>query len=446
MQCVGGRGRVGVVVTYLGWYTIGRCSIGELDVGVWWECYGGGCSGQCRGLWWLSGVLNRSTGVGVYEFRIIADFESRVREILTLRDTQVQVVDFQSGGEGCLYTRGPLLWELILEFLSNLRLGEDYNSGRQRSPHGFLLGYYKLMRVERIIPWKGITLTILRNISMTTDGDFLGPIPAFPNTLIRDPVLETMAHRMNGTQYSWEESQVKKIEAVLDTKMKHHVFRHLLMMLSVRTVCEYMALPPRKQRHRFLRYEGMEYTDSDIVDFESRLERIYTREIHRVQVVDFQGRARRRLSWRQFSLALGLHTGDEMESSGFARYYSESERMIPRKGDIHDYWRDISTDGDFLGPPPSYTLIRDPVLRLCHRMMAHNIVGRSQVIAPELPMIDMAELVRLHICVQLDDTWAWVAMGPERQPDAAAGAPAVAEDTPAVDEGDQAILAPVQAP
>ncbi|GJR83680.1 hypothetical protein Tco_0154465 [Tanacetum coccineum] len=143
--------------------------------------------------------------------------------------------------------------------------------------------------------------------------------------------------------------------------------------------------------------------------------------------------------------------------------------MIPGKGDLHDYWRDISTDGDFLGPPSSYTLIRDPVLRLCHRMMAHSIAGRSQapekvtvtdlfylrgldvrsfiarlaehfglldaeilggltVIAPELPIIDMAELVRLQIYVQFDDTWAWVAMGPERQPDAAAGALAEAED------------------
>ncbi|GJS02527.1 hypothetical protein Tco_0319035 [Tanacetum coccineum] len=37
------------------------------------------------------------------------------------------------------------------------------------------------------------------------------------------------------------------------------------------------------------RYEGLEYTDSDIADFESRLERIYSREIHRVQVVDSQG-------------------------------------------------------------------------------------------------------------------------------------------------------------
>ncbi|GJR81313.1 hypothetical protein Tco_0152098 [Tanacetum coccineum] len=194
---------------------------------------------------------------------------------------------------------------------------------------------------------------------------------------------------------------------------------------------------------------------------------------------------------------------------------SESERMIPEKGNLHDYWRSISTDGDFLRPPPSYTLIRDPMLRLCHRMIAHSIAGRSQapkkvtvtdlfylrgldvgsvnipylltrylrrfvvgrksgayifggqflarlaehfgllttkilrgliVIALELLIINMGELVRLHICMEVDDTWALVAMGPERQPDAMAGAPRVAQDAPIVDEGGQADLAPAQAP
>ncbi|GKE79902.1 hypothetical protein Tco_1549902 [Tanacetum coccineum] len=59
------------------------------------------------------------------------------------------------------------------------------------------------------------------------------------------------------------------------------------------------------------------------------------------------------MSWREFILALVLHTVEELESPGFAR--------------------DISTDGDFLGPPLSYTLIRDLLLRLCHRMMAQSI-------------------------------------------------------------------------
>ncbi|GKD89931.1 hypothetical protein Tco_1365438 [Tanacetum coccineum] len=58
----------------------------------------------------------------------------------------------------------------------------------------------------------------------------------------------------------------------------------------------------------------------------------------------------------------------------------------------------------------------------------------------------MAELVRLQICEELDDTWAWVALGPERQQVAAVGTPEVAEDTPVVDEGAPAVPAPVQEP
>nr|GEX49418.1 hypothetical protein [Tanacetum cinerariifolium] len=128
-------------------------------------------------------------------------------------------------------------------------------------------------------------------------------------------------------------------------------------------------LSPCKQRHPFLRYQGLEYTDVDIANFKERLERIYNREIHRSSLgevfdtrgplvreiileflstlrfgevlldldapttIQFQlGGAKRRLSWRQFILALGLHTGEEMESLDFARYQSKSERMIYGKG------------------------------------------------------------------------------------------------------------------
>ncbi|GKD82068.1 hypothetical protein Tco_1348907 [Tanacetum coccineum] len=51
----------------------------------------------------------------------------------------------------------------------------------------------------------------------------------------------------------------------------------------------HMALPPRYQRHEYLRYEGLQYTDADIADFETKLSRIYRREIHRVQVFNFRG-------------------------------------------------------------------------------------------------------------------------------------------------------------
>ncbi|GJT46677.1 hypothetical protein Tco_0955392 [Tanacetum coccineum] len=52
---------------------------------------------------------------------------------------------------------------------------------------------------------------------------------------------------------------------------------------------EDMALPPREQRHPFLRYEELQYTEADIEDFETRLTRIYRREVYRVQVFDFGG-------------------------------------------------------------------------------------------------------------------------------------------------------------
>ncbi|GJS07701.1 hypothetical protein Tco_0364497 [Tanacetum coccineum] len=119
-----------------------------------------------------------------------------------------------------------------------------------------------------------------------------------------------------------------------------------------------------------------------------------------------------------------------MQTVRFGAYWAKSTRQIPDKGDLRDYWTWISYAGDFLSTAPYYTAIRDPILRMCHRLIACSIAGRSQ--APE------------KICVEIDDTWAWVALGPERQPDAAVGAPGVAQDAPAVDEGVQADPAPVQ--
>ncbi|GJY18088.1 hypothetical protein Tco_0389579 [Tanacetum coccineum] len=51
-----------------------------------------------------------------------------------------------------------------------------------------------------------------------------------------------------------------------------------------------------------------------------------------------------------------------------------------------------------------------------------------------------------QICVEIDDTRAWVALGPERQSDTAAGSPKAAKDAHVVNEGDQAVLTPIHAP
>ncbi|GJX37649.1 hypothetical protein Tco_0250952 [Tanacetum coccineum] len=249
----------------------------------------------------------------------------------------------------------------------------------------------------------------------------------------------------------------------------------------------HMALPPRDQRHQYLRFEGLQYTDADIADFETMLGKIYRREMLKDRVYSLAelggGYLRlearwRRISWREFILGMGLHTTEEIKSVGFGAYWAESARHILDKRDLSAYWIGISFAEDFLGITPSYTSISDLILRLCHKLIACSITGRSQapekhgamisggqfvarqaeyfrllteerlqgltVIVRDHPkIVDMAELVRLQICEELDDTWAWVAPGPERQQVVTAGA---AEDAPVVDEGAMAVLAPVHAP
>ncbi|GKD69454.1 hypothetical protein Tco_1323544 [Tanacetum coccineum] len=262
----------------------------------------------------------------------------------------------------------------------------------------------------------------------------------------------------------------------------------------------------------------------------TRLTMIYRREAHKVQVFNFgvllnlmaEGLSARMLmeyqddqgvslftsrAWRRlfdirgllvhevilefystFRFGQAIFDLDTLGALQFRAYWAGSARQIPDKGDLRDYWMGISSAGDFLGTAPSYTAIRDPILRLCHRLIACSIAGRSQapekvtvtdlfylrgmdvdsvnvpyllarylrlfaagrksgahisggqfvarlaehfglltaeilsgltVIAPELLIIDMAELVRLQI---------------------------FAEDAPGADEGDQAIPAPVQPP
>ncbi|GJV77067.1 hypothetical protein Tco_1508651 [Tanacetum coccineum] len=117
------------------------------------------------------------------------------------------------------------------------------------------------------------------------------------------------------------------------------------------------------------------------------------------------GGARRHVSLRQFIFALGLHTGEEIEFLSFDRYWAKSRSQAPEK-----------------------------------------VLEGLTIIAPELLIIDMAELVMLQICMDIDDTWAWVAIGLERQPNAMVGTPGVAQDALAVNEGIQADPTPVQAP
>ncbi|GJU03121.1 hypothetical protein Tco_1113459 [Tanacetum coccineum] len=151
-----------------------------------------------------------------------------------------------------------------------------------------------------------------------------------------------------------------------------------------------MALPPRDPRHQYLRFEGLEYTNADITDFEERLSRIYSRGIHRMLVLDFESlpammserftsRILHKEAW--FCEAIVDIDFEYALVSSWVGPRRQSARYISDKGDLSAYWRRISYKGNFLGTPPSYTHIRDPILRLCHRLIACSIVGRSQ--APE---------------------------------------------------------------
>ncbi|GJW56099.1 hypothetical protein Tco_0102830 [Tanacetum coccineum] len=140
-------------------------------------------------------------------------------------------------------------------------------------------------------------------------------------------------------------------------------------------------LPSRDQRYPWLRYYVKGYGEDIVHCYEQRLETIWGRMSDTEMGLDvadtlcFQLRgARRMMTWRQFILALGLHTKEEMVEAGFGAYWQGSERVIPDKRDLRDYWMEISSDKDFLGPTPSYVFIRDPVRRLCHRMIACSII------------------------------------------------------------------------
>ncbi|GJV45905.1 hypothetical protein Tco_1430441 [Tanacetum coccineum] len=108
------------------------------------------------------------------------------------------------------------------------------------------------------------------------------------------------------------------------------------------------------------------------------------------------------------------------------------------------------------------------MLRLCHSLIACSIARRSQ--APKkVTMTDLFYLRGMDVgsvnipyllsrylrlfssgrkrrAMISKGQFAWVAPGPERQPDVAAGAFEVAEDAPVVDEGALAVPAPVQVP
>ncbi|GJX93095.1 hypothetical protein Tco_0347681 [Tanacetum coccineum] len=307
-----------------------------------------------------------------------------------------------------------------------------------------------------------------------------------PNITMKEYIrLEEEKARRHARTFNWQTATYRKMEYYeneddsftnLETEYPAIVFAINPMQHSHVNICidkvlgqtDMAPLPHRDLRHPWLRYqvEGYARTLGD------RLSMIYTRDdgqalftshawrrlfeirgpLVREFIMEFLStsrmsdmdmgldvadtlcfqlsRARRKMTWRQFILALGLHTEEKMADAGFGAYWQGSERVIPEKRDLIDYWIKILSDRDFLRHASSHVFIRDPVRRLCHKIIDCSISGRRQ--APK--KVTGVDLFYLR---SMDRGTANVASRPERQKAAATGAPRAAEDTPTADKGAQ---------
>ncbi|GKB20408.1 hypothetical protein Tco_0854331 [Tanacetum coccineum] len=210
-----------------------------------------------------------------------------------------------------------------------------------------------------------------------------------------------------------------------------------------------MALPPREQRHEWLRFNTQGYSEEEEKDYEIRLANIYYRKIHQIQVLDFARLSEINKGDGDLDMTERLrmqHRGDdgevlfmtfiwrelleeEMQTEGFRAYWEAGLRRIATKAYLINYWTMNASEGDFLGLPPSYTLIREPLRRLCHRLITFTISSRGM----------------------LGRERSEVAEGPPREQvvDVGRGAhidPEVPQDAPVDQEDDQPGLAPQQTP
>nr|GEV66178.1 hypothetical protein [Tanacetum cinerariifolium]GEW67136.1 hypothetical protein [Tanacetum cinerariifolium] len=127
-----------------------------------------------------------------------------------------------------------------------------------------------------------------------------------------------------------------------------------------------------------------------------------------------------------------------------------SSRMLMEHRDAHGQsmfasraWRLIACSIDGRSQAPEKVTVTDLFYL---RGMDVGSVNVPYLLARYLRLFSSGRKQGAMIFGEIDDTWAWVAPGPERQLDAAAGAPEAAEDAFVADEGALTITAPVQAP
>ncbi|GJQ96224.1 hypothetical protein Tco_0007363 [Tanacetum coccineum] len=191
---------------------------------------------------------------------------------------------------------------------------------------------------------------------------------------------------------------------------------------------DFAPLPPRNQGHLWLRYQVVGYTE-EIVQILSRGLRRYSGGRDDGQEGLFERRSLLYINQRPAAEVVPQVDLIQHFWEGQARVKYLFRHAEGRKSDAR------LSRGHFIGRlAHNFSLVSDDRLR-----------GLS-IVTRELLLIDMGELVKLNICIEIGDDWAWVAPGPKRHPDAADDALGAAEDAPAVDEGVEADPAPIQAP
>ncbi|GJR93778.1 hypothetical protein Tco_0265952 [Tanacetum coccineum] len=250
------------------------------------------------------------------------------------------------------------------------------------------------------------------------------------------------------------------------------MFTNLIDLLDI------APLPAADQRHPWLRYEVEGYTLGIVHSYEQRLETIWSRPINRVHVLDFEGLtpemrqylavrlrmvysgerhtcrmsdtetgldvadtlcfllggARRMITWRQFILALGLHIEQEMAEAGFGAYWAGSDRLIPDKGDLRDYWMGQALE-KVTGVDLFYLRNMDRGTTNVPYLLAHYLFRHADGRKSGARLSGGHFIGRLVIHFGL---------GPERQQAAAAGAHKADEAGPTAEE--VALEIPVPAP
>ncbi|GKA81218.1 hypothetical protein Tco_0787910 [Tanacetum coccineum] len=96
---------------------------------------------------------------------------------------------------------------------------------------------------------------------------------------------------------------------------------------------------------------------------------------------------------REFSLALGLYSTEDMNNNLFAFYYASCVRNRPNNYNPSQYFWDISTNNHYDSINPfSYTTIKSPVRRLVHRLITLSVTGRYS----SKEKVTLADLFYLH--------------------------------------------------